>query len=98
MAETIKKAKHLNTNTYNNVHMGTQISIKLSDKMVSKARKYANAYGYDTVQDFIRELLREKLFEKVGGAYTAMASEQALAKHWLSKKEDDAWAHLQEEK
>lgn len=36
--------------------------------------------------------------EKVGGMYTYLASENSLAKNWLSDKEDKAWAHLQKEK
>lgn len=79
----------------------TQINLKLSDRMFVSAKKYAELYGFDTLQEFIRELLREKLFEKegetMGGFFTAKASEEALAKHWLTKEEDEAWAHLQKE-
>lgn len=79
--------------------MSTQISLKLTDKMLKTAKQYAERHGYDTLQDFIREILREKLFENeaVGGRYTALASEKALAKNWLTKEEDTAWTHLQEE-
>lgn len=81
--------------------MSMQISLKLSDQIFVSAKKYTELYGFDTLQDFIRELLREKLFEKegetVGGFFTAKASEEALAKHWRTKEEDEAWAHLQEE-
>lgn len=67
--------------------------------MLSKAQKYAEKHGYATLQDFIRELLREKVFgeEIIGGLHTYRASEQALAKNWLAKEEDEAWVHLQEE-
>lgn len=77
--------------------MSTQISLKLSDKMFASLREYADALGYDTTQDFIRETLRERLFEheQVSGRFTAIAAEKSLAKHWLSKEEDRAWAHLQ---
>ncbi|MBI2666241.1 hypothetical protein HYX13_01375 [Candidatus Woesearchaeota archaeon] len=68
--------------------------------MLLNARKYIKHHGFDTLQDFIRELLREKLFEneeETKGIFTALASEKALAKHWLTKEEDEAWAHLQKE-
>lgn len=90
---------HLNTESYFFVLMGTQISIKLSGKMLVTAKNYAKGHGYDNLQDFIRELLREKLFENEGvsGLYTYKASEASLAKNWLRKEEDEAWAHLQKE-
>ena len=77
--------------------MGMQISLKLSDKMLSEAKKYARLHGYDQLQDFIREILREKLFdrENISGLNTYKASEASLAKNWLRKEEDEAWAHLQ---
>lgn len=77
--------------------MSTQISLKLSDKMLAEAKKYARLHGYDQLQDLIRETLREKLFERenVSGLYTYKASEASLAKNWLRKEEDEAWAHLQ---
>ncbi len=82
--------------------MGTQISLKLSDRMISNAKRYSQKHGFDSLQDFIRELLRQKLFEqdseKIGGKYTSKASEQSLAKSWLSVEEDEAWEHLQKEK
>ena len=79
--------------------MGTQISLKLSDKMLATAKKYARLHGYDQLQDFIREMLRERLFEREGvsGLYTYKASEASLARNWLRKEEDEAWAHLQKE-
>ena len=79
--------------------MATQISLKLSDKMIDTAKQYADQHGYDSLQDFIRETLREKLFEEeeVGGHLTYLASEKSLARHWLCKEEDEAWAHLQKE-
>ncbi len=79
--------------------MGTQISIKLSDKMFDSAKDYANIHGFDSLQDFIRETLREKLFEEenLDGRLTYLASEKSLARDWLSKEEDEAWAHLQKE-
>ncbi len=79
--------------------MGTQISIKLSEKMFDSAKGYADMYGYDSLQDFIRETIREKLFEneKLSGKKTYLASEKALARNWMSKEEDEAWAHLQKE-
>jgi len=36
--------------------------------------------------------------KKFGGKFTYLASEEALAKNWLSKEEDKAWEHLQGEK
>ncbi|MFT4343596.1 MAG: hypothetical protein ACMXYE_02505 [Candidatus Woesearchaeota archaeon] len=47
----------------------------------------------------IREILREKLFESeaVSGKLTYSASQESLGKNWLSKEEDEAWAHLQKE-
>ncbi len=79
--------------------MGTQISIKLSDKMFDSAKDYAEIHGFDSLQDFIRETLREKLFEEenLDGRLTYLASEKSLARDWLSKEEDEAWAHLQKE-
>lgn len=79
--------------------MGTQISIKLSEKMFDSAKGYADMYGYDSLQDFIRETIREKLFEneELSGKETYLASEKALARNWMSKEEDEAWAHLQKE-
>ena len=80
--------------------MGTQISIKLSEKMFDNAKNYAEVHGYDNLQDFIREILREKLFEEenLTGKLTYFASEKSLARNWLLKEEDEAWAHLQKEK
>jgi metal-responsive CopG/Arc/MetJ family transcriptional regulator len=81
--------------------MSTQISLKLSNKMLTSAKKYSEVHGYENLQDFIREMLRKKLFddehEAIGGLFTSTASEQALAKHWLTKEEDKAWSHLQKE-
>ena len=81
--------------------MGTQISLKLSDKMFTSAQSYADVHGFDTMQDFIRELMREKLFEEedepLSGLSTYLTSEAALAKNWLAKEEEEAWAHLQKE-
>lgn len=79
--------------------MGTQISLKLSDRIYASATVYAESQGFDSLQEFIRELIRERLFvresEAIGGHLTYLASEQALAKNWLSPEEDKAWAHLQ---
>lgn len=79
--------------------MSTQISLKLSDKMFDSAKGYVETYGFDNLQDFIRETLREKLFEKeeVKGKLTYLASEKSLTRNWMSKEEDEAWAHLQKE-
>ena len=64
--------------------------------MLESAKKYANAYGYENLQDFIRELIREKLFENesLDGFKTYLASEDSLAKNWLTEEENKAWAHL----
>lgn len=80
--------------------MSTQISLKLSDKMFETAKEYADEKGYEHLQDFIRETIREKLFEdeKMNGIATYLASEQALAKRWLSEEEEEAWKHLQKYK
>ncbi len=80
--------------------MGTQIILKLPDNMFSVAQNYAELHGYENLQDFIREVLREKLFEnetRLSGFSTYLASEKSLARNWLTKKEDEAWAHLQKE-
>lgn len=77
--------------------MNTQISLKLSERMLTTAKTYAEQHGFDSLQDFIREILRETLFEETTDKDTYLASEQALAKAWLTKEEDDAWAHLQKE-
>lgn len=81
--------------------MSTQISIQLSDRMYSSAKVYSEMHGFDSLQDFIREIVRERLFEResevFGGLSTYMASEESLARNWLSPEEEDAWAHLQEE-
>ncbi|MBS3168282.1 hypothetical protein J4216_04105 [Candidatus Woesearchaeota archaeon] len=82
--------------------MGTQISLKLPDNLFDYAKEYSESHGFSNLQEFIRELIREKLFDgensKVGGIYTSIASEASLAKNWLTKEEDEAWFHLQEEK
>ena len=81
--------------------MGTQISLKLSDRIYTSAKVYAETHGFNTLQNFIRELIRERLFERetevFGGFSTYTASEESLARCWLSPEEDKAWAHLQEE-
>jgi len=48
--------------------------------------------------------LLENLFEKDysnenlwGGLYTSIASEESLARSWLTQEEEKAWAHLQKE-
>jgi hypothetical protein len=69
--------------------------------MFSSAKDYADVHGFDTLQEFIRELIRERLFERerehFGGLSSYMASEESLARHWLSAEEDEAWDHLQKE-
>ena len=81
--------------------MGTQISLKLSDRIYASAKVYAETHGFNTLQNFIREIIRERLFERetevFGGFSTYIASEESLARYWLSPEEDKAWAHLQEE-
>lgn len=78
--------------------MNTQISLKLSEKMFNLAKKCAETNGFDTLQELIRELLRRQLYqESIGGMYTAIASEKSLGKLWLTKEENEAWAHLQKE-
>ena len=81
--------------------MGTQISLKLSERVFSSAKIYSEVHGFDSLQDFIRELIREKLFEGetevFGGFSTYLASEDSLARSWLSPEEDEAWTHLQKE-
>ena len=79
--------------------MGNQINLKLSDKMINSAKLVAEIKGYDNLQDYIREVMRKDLFEgeNTSGLLTYKASEEALAKNWLSKKEDKAWKHLQKE-
>jgi len=79
--------------------VNTQINLKLPQGVFNNAKKYAKSKGYANLQEFIREILREKLFEEkiqnISGTYTYKASENALAKNWLKKEEDEAWAHLQ---
>ena len=81
--------------------MSTQISLKLSDRVFSSAKIYSELHGFDSLQDFIRELIRERLFEGeaevFGGFSTYLASEDSLARSWLSREEDVAWEHLQKE-
>ena len=81
--------------------MSTQISVKLEEPLISSAKQYAKIHGFMNLQELIRELLRERIFEEAGeqvsGWKTALASEEALGKSWLSKAEDEAWAHLQKE-
>ena len=73
----------------------------MSDRIYSSAKIFAESHGFDTLQDFIRELIRERLFEReaevFGGLSTSTASEESLARNWLSPEEDEAWAHLQKE-
>ncbi len=68
---------------------------------MTSAKHYAEDHGFSSLQDLIRELLRDKLFEekgeKLSGFRTAIASEEALAKSWLTPEEEEAWAHLQKE-
>lgn len=80
--------------------MVEQINLRLSDEMLKKARKFAQKNGYSNIQELLKECLREKLFEKenVGGIFTYSASERSLAKNWLTKEEDEVWAHFQKEK
>ena len=78
--------------------MSTQISLKLSDKLFERAKAYSELKGFDNLQELIRELLREKLFDDESipsGLSTYLASEEYLAKAWLSREEDEAWKHLQ---
>lgn len=80
--------------------MSTQINLKLSERMFRTVTTVADTKGFDSLQDFIREMLREKLFEEqesIGGRFTALASEKSLAKHWLTKEEDEAWQHFAKE-
>jgi len=79
--------------------MAAQINLKLSEQILFTAKNYVKIHGFNSLQDFIRETLREKLFEDevLSGIHTYKASEQSLAKHWLSKEEDEAWEHLQKE-
>ena len=35
--------------------------------------------------------------EELDGKLTYLASEKSLARDWLLKEEDEAWAHLQKE-
>ena len=69
--------------------------------MFASAKIYSELHGFDSLQDFIRELIRERLFEGetevLGGFSTYLASEESLARSWLSREEDDAWEHLQKE-
>ena len=97
--QMINRENFINTNMYIIIHMGTQISLKLSDKMFSAAEQYSELHGYENLQDFIRGVIREKLFEgeERSGLYTYLASEKSLARNWLTKEEDKAWAHLQKE-
>ncbi|MDA3836996.1 MAG: hypothetical protein PF542_05210 [Nanoarchaeota archaeon] len=80
--------------------MTEQINLRLSGDMISRAKDFAMKNGFSNVQELIKDILREKLFEKenVGGIFTYSASEKSLSKYWLTKEEDDAWAHLQKEK
>lgn len=76
-----------------------QLSLKLPERMHTRAKIYAELHGFATVQEFIRELIRERLFERelMGGLYTSIASEESLARSWLTQEEEKAWAHLQKE-
>lgn len=69
--------------------------------MFTKARAFADVKGYNNIQEFIRETVREKLFEVpelLSGLQTYQASEKSLAKNWLTKEEEKAWKHLQNQK
>jgi len=67
---------------------------------MEEALKHVEDKGYENLQDFIRETLREKLFEdeEINGMQTYLASIPSLAKNWISREEDEEWAHLQKEK
>lgn len=45
---------------------------------------------------FIKKTLFEEE-ENIGGFFISIASENSLAKNWLSKEEEKAWKHLQKE-
>lgn len=80
--------------------MNAQINLKLPELIFNSAVNYAETHGYANLQEFIRETIRQKLFEDKelkSGIYTYKASEESLAKNWLKKEEDKAWAHLQKE-
>lgn len=80
--------------------MVEQLNLRLPDNLLEKARAFAKENGFSNIQELIKESLREKLFEKenIGGIFTYGASEKSLSKYWLTKEEDEAWEHLQEEK
>ncbi|MFT4283035.1 MAG: hypothetical protein ACMXX6_01275 [Candidatus Woesearchaeota archaeon] len=64
--------------------------------MYNKAKFFAESKGYNTMQDFIRKTLFEEK-ETITRLNTYLASEQSLAKNWLTKEEEKAWNYLQKE-
>lgn len=91
------KTKSLKYQSVSIGSMNEQINVRMPVMLLKRAKTYAKGHGFATVQELIKETMREKLFEEpVGGLHTSHASEKALAKRWLTKEEDKAWAHLQE--
>ncbi|MBI2446040.1 hypothetical protein HYV43_06645 [Candidatus Micrarchaeota archaeon] len=65
-------------------------------KVATSAFKDGDVLQVDAEKGMVKKIIRNH--KENSGFETALASEKALAKTWLSKEEDEAWAHLQEAK
>lgn len=74
-----------------------QINLKLPENFVKAAEDYAKKFGFKNIQELAASSMREKIFAKREmneNMIPALMSEQALAKDWLTKEEDEAWKDL----
>jgi len=74
-----------------------QINLKLPKNFVEAAEDYAKKFGFRNIQELAASSMREKIFSKREineNMIPALMSEQALAKDWLTKEEDEAWKDL----
>jgi hypothetical protein len=73
--------------------MNSQVNIKIDSDFLRKAEMYAKVKGYLNVQEMIRQLLREAVLDEVGDSFSGSIA--SFGKEWLSKEDDEAFAHLQ---
>ena len=71
-----------------------QINLKLPKNLVKAAEDYAKNFGFRNIQELAATSIREKIFDENESMMTMLASEEVLAKDWLTKEEDEAWKDL----